>query len=398
MPITLDEALEQVLWHSPELEEENAELTAAVGRSLARDLYSNFPQPPFDRSALDGYAVAAADIVRATCEAPVSLQVVDKLLAGMPARIKMRRGQAIRLTTGCMIPQGADAVIRQEDTDMGTETVRIFRSVAAGGNICRQGEEYGQDTLLLRQGSIIDAATVAVAAGAGFTHLPVRRRAKAAILTTGDEVCQPGVELPIGKIYDSNTVYLMTRLHQLGVETVAALSLADDLKILSSGLRQCAGEADFVLTTGGVSAGEKDLLEQAARAAGAEIIFHGISMKPGMPTLFAVLGDARLLGLSGNPFSAAVPFELLLRPMLAKMTGNPDLNLQKDIAVAAKGFEKASPTRRFLRAFCKQGRVFPPAVQANGQMRSMIGCNCLIDIPAESGAICLGDPVRILWL
>ena len=155
---------------------------------------------------------------------------------------------------------------------------------------------------------------------------------------------------------------------------------------------------DLILTTGGVSVGEKDLLEQAVKAAGAEVIFHGIDIKPGMPTLFAVLGNARLLGLSGNPFSAVVPFELLLRPMLAEMTGDPEPLLRADTAIAAQGFDKASPSRRFLRAFCKQGRVYPPAAQSNGQMRSMIGCNCLIDVPAGSGAIRAGDPVRILWL
>lgn len=398
MPITLEEARDLVLQYTPVLEEEQAPLHEAVGRCLTRDVRSGLPQPPFDRSPLDGYAVVAADIASATPEAPVSLRVVDKLWAGMPARLCIEQGQAVRLMTGCMIPPGADAVIRQEDTDLGGETVRVFHPVDAGKNVCYQGEEYGPDALLLKKGSRIDAAGAAVAAGAGFTHLPVRRRARAVILTTGDEVCQPGTTLPPGKIYDSNTTYLMARLHQLGVETIAALTLADDLKVLADDLRRCAAEADLLLTTGGVSVGEKDLLEQAAKAAGAEVIFHGITIKPGMPTLFAALGDARLLGLSGNPFSAAVPFELLLRPMLAKMTEDPTLELRADTATAAQEFGKSSPTRRFLRAFCEQGRVFPPAAQSNGQMRSMIGCNCLIDVPAGSGMIRPGDPVNILWL
>lgn len=398
MPITLEKARDLVLQYAPVLEEEQAPLHQAVGRCLTRDVRSGLPQPPFDRSPLDGYAVVAADIASATPEAPVSLRVVDKLWAGMPARLCIEQGQAVRLMTGCMIPPGADAVIRQEDTDLGGETVRVFHPVDAGKNVCYQGEEYGPDALLLKKGSRIDAAGAAVAAGAGFTHLPVRRRARAVILTTGDEVCQPGTTLPPGKIYDSNTTYLMARLHQLGVETIAALTLADDLKVLADDLRRCAAEADLLLTTGGVSVGEKDLLEQAAKAAGAEVIFHGITIKPGMPTLFAALGDARLLGLSGNPFSAAVPFELLLRPMLAKMTEDPTLELRADTALAAQEFGKASPTRRFLRAFCEQGRVFPPAAQSNGQMRSMIGCNCLIDVPAGSGMIRPGDPVNILWL
>lgn len=398
MSITLEEARNLVVQYAPVLDEEYVPLLEAVGRLLTRDVRSRFFQPPFDRSPLDGYAVMAADIASATPDAPVKLRVVDKLWAGMPARTGVERGQAVRLMTGCMLPPGADAVIRQEDTDLGTETVQIFRPVGAGKNICYQGEEYGPDALLLKKGSRVDAAGAAVAAGAGFTHLPVRRRAKAVILTTGDEVCQPGTELPAGKIYDSNTAYLTARLHQLGVETVAVLSRGDDLTALSADLCRYAEKADLLLTTGGVSVGEKDLLEQAARAAGAEMIFHGIHMKPGMPTLFAVLGNARLLGLSGNPFSAAVSFELLLRPMLVRMTGDSELGLRADVAMAAQGFGKASPTRRFLRAFCKQGRVYPPEAQSNGQMRSMIGCNCLIDVPDGSGAISPGDSVRILWL
>ena len=398
MSITLEEALNLVVRYAPVLNEEYVPLAESVGRRLTSDIRSAFPQPPFDRSPLDGYAVVAADVASATPDTPVKLQVVDKLWAGMPARVGVKRGQAVRLMTGCMLPSGADAVIRQEDTDLGVEIVQIFRPVASGKNICYRGEEYGTDALLLRRENRVDAASVAVAAGAGFTQLRVRRRARAVILTTGDEVRQPGTVLPAGKIYDSNTAYLSARLHQLGVETVAALTQEDDLTALSAALRRYAGEVDLILTTGGVSVGEKDLLEQAVKAAGAEVIFHGIDIKPGMPTLFAVLGNARLLGLSGNPFSAVVPFELLLRPMLAEMTGDPEPLLRADTAIAAQGFDKASPSRRFLRAFCKQGRVYPPAAQSNGQMRSMIGCNCLIDVPAGSGAIRPGDPVRILWL
>ena len=398
MSITLEEAQNLVVRYAPVLNEEYVPLAESVGRRLTSDIRSAFPQPPFDRSPLDGYAVVAADVASATPDTPVKLQVVDKLWAGMPARVGVKRGQAVRLMTGCMIPSGADAVIRQEDTDLGVEIVQIFRPVASGKNICYRGEEYGTDALLLRRENRVDAASVAVAAGAGFTQLRVRRRARAVILTTGDEVRQPGTVLPAGKIYDSNTAYLSARLHQLGVETVAALTQEDDLTALSAALRRYAGEVDLILTTGGVSVGEKDLLEQAVKAAGAEVIFHGIDIKPGMPTLFAVLGNARLLGLSGNPFSAVVPFELLLRPMLAEMTGDPEPLLRADTAIAAQGFDKASPSRRFLRGFCKQGRVYPPAAQSNGQMRSMIGCNCLIDVPAGSGAIRPGDPVRILWL
>lgn len=398
MSISLEEARRLVLAHTPILEETWVPLTEAVGRCLTRPVTSSLFQPPFDRSPLDGYAVRAADLSAASPDTPVSLQVVDKLFAGMQAECRIGPGQAVRLMTGCMIPPGADAVIRQEDTDLGEQVVQVFSAVSSGQNICRRGEEYVVGDLLLAAGALVDAASAAVAAGAGLSCLPVRRRARAAILTTGDEVCQPGSPLSAGKIYDSNTAYLQARLHQLGVKITDTIRVKDELDALTEALRRAASSADILLTTGGVSVGQKDLLAAAAAAAGAQVVFHGIAMKPGMPTLFATLGDALLLGLSGNPFSAAVPFELLVRAMLAKMTENPHLDLRSGTAVAAQPFTKASPSRRFLRAYCSDGKAYPPAAQSNGQMRSMIGCNCLIDVPAGSGSVCTGDPVRILWL
>ena len=397
MSVTLEEARALVLEHTPVLGEERVPLAEAVGRRLTREVRSELFQPPFDRSPLDGYAVIAADAAEAAPDHPVRLQVVDKLYAGMPSKTGIRCGQAVRLMTGCMIPEGADTVIRQEDTDLGEDTVQIFRSSAAGRNICRRGEEYVPGELLLASGGRVDAAAAAVAAGAGMTELPVRRRPRAVILTTGDEVCQPGTPLASGKIYDSNTAYLQARLRQMGVLSAETIRIGDDLEQLTEVLRRYAGSVELLLTTGGVSVGQKDLMEAAAVAAGARVVFHGIAMKPGMPTLFATLGETLLLALSGNPFSAAVPFELLLRPMLAKMTGEEGLDLRPGTAVAAEGFEKSSPSRRFLRACCREGRAYPPAAQSNGQMRSMIGCNCLIDVPAGSGPIHPGDTVD-LWL
>ena len=153
----------------------------------------------------------------------------------------------------------------------------------------------------------------------------------------------------------------------------------------------------MILTTGGVSVGQKDLLEEAVRACGVQILFHGIAIKPGMPTLLARWDDSLILGLSGNPFSAAVPLELLLRPILAKMTGDPQLEMKRRRGVAADNFIKSSPTRRFLRARIVGRRVELPPAQANGQMRSMVGCNCLVDVPAGSGPIRRGDRVDV-WM
>lgn len=398
MAISVEQAVEQILKNTPVLEEEPASLWESVGRVLARDITAAGIQPPFDRSPLDGYAVIAADLRDASPENPAVLRVVDTLYAGQLSRVPVCRGQAVRLTTGSMIPKGADCIIRQEDTDLGESTVRIRTPGKANGNYCHRGEEYKPGDVLISAGESVNAAVIAVAAGAGLPRLPVLRRPRAAILSTGDEIVQPGQPLPPGKIYDANAAYLAARLRQLGVQVTAMGHVGDDLESISAALERCGPRTDLILTTGGVSVGQKDLLEAAAGHFGARIVFHGISMKPGMPTLFAVKGTRLLLGLSGNPFSAAVAFELLVPPMLAKMTRDTALHLRRERVRTGNSFGKHSPCRRFLRAFCQNGIVWMPEEQSNGQMRSMIGCNCLVDVPAKTGAIDAGETVDIVWI
>lgn len=396
MPITVERAIALALERTSPVPEEPAPLPRALGRVLLRDIQAPMDQPPFDRSPLDGYAVWAQDTAGASPDVPVELNVVETLFAGQTPQKALKPGQAVRLMTGSPLPEGASGVIRQEDTDLGEDRVQIFKGVRPGMNCCLRGEEYRAGDLLLPAGTKLDAAALAVAAGAGITLLPVRRRVRAAVVSTGDELCRPGEPLSPGKIYDSNTAYLEARLEQLSVEVTEVLSAGDDLARIAAALERCAG-CDVILTTGGVSVGQKDLLEAALKELGAEVVFHGIVMKPGMPTLLAQWRGALILGLSGNPFSAAVPFEMLLRPMLAKMTGDPSLEMRRGRGVAANDFVKSSPTRRFLRARVCGERVSMPAAQANGQMRSMVGCNCLIDVPGGSGAVRRGEQVAF-WL
>lgn len=398
MRLTVDQALESALPYVPLIGEEEVPLWDSLGRVLTRDIRATMQQPPFDRSPLDGYAVRGEDIRCAAPGCPAVLQVVDKLYAGAESLVPVEPGQAVRLMTGSMIPKGADCVVRQEDTDFGENQVQIYAAVQPGKNYCHCGEEYGLNDLLLTAGCKIDAAAIAVAAGAGFTLLPVRRRLRVAVVATGDEVRQPGQPLEPGKIYDSNTSYLVARLHQLGVQVTDILSVGDDLREIVTAFEKCASGVDMVLTTGGVSVGQKDLVEEAVTVFGGQVIFHGIAMKPGMPTLFAVKEGILFLGLSGNPFSAAVPFELLFRPILAKMTGDDSLSLKRGTAQADANFGKRSICQRFLRAYSQNGIVTMPREQSNGQMRSMVGCNCLIDIPAGTEKVCKGDTVDIIWL
>ena len=396
MPICVERAVELSRAAAAVLEEEQVPLPQALGRTLRRPVFAPFPQPPFDRSPLDGYALRAADIVSASEEMPALLRVAEKVCAGQVPSRPLAPGQAVRVMTGAMLPPGADCVIRQEDTDLGEERVRIFHAVAAGENRCLAGEEYAAGTLLLDRGTRMDAAALAVAAGAGMERLWVCRRARTAVIATGDELCAPGCPLPPGKVYDANTAYLEARLGQLGMPPDVSIRSGDTLEGIVRALEACAG-SDLIVTTGGVSVGERDLMEPALTAWGAEVIFHGVAMKPGMPTLLARRGGTVVLALSGNPFAAAVAFELFARPVLGWMTEAPGLEMERTTALAAADFQKpGGAVRRYLRGRLERGTVTVPGAQRNGQMRSMVGCNCLVELPG--GAMRRGDRVDILIL
>lgn len=396
MPICVERAVELSRAAAAVLEEEQVPLPQALGRTLRRPVFAPFPQPPFDRSPLDGYALRAADIVSASEEMPALLRVAEKVCAGQVPSRPLAPGQAVRVMTGAMLPPGADCVIRQEDTDLGEERVRIFHAAAAGENRCLAGEEYAAGTLLLDRGTRMDAAALAVAAGAGMERLWVCRRARTAVIATGDELCAPGCPLPPGKVYDANTAYLEARLGQLGMPPDVSIRSGDTLEGIVRALEACAG-SDLIVTTGGVSVGERDLMEPALTAWGAEVVFHGVAMKPGMPTLLARRGGTVVLALSGNPFAAAVAFELFARPVLGWMTEAPGLEMERTTALAAADFQKpGGAVRRYLRGRLERGTVTVPGAQRNGQMRSMVGCNCLVELPG--GAMRLGDQVDILIL
>ena len=396
MPICVERAVELSRAAAAVLEEEQVPLPQALGRTLRRPVFAPFPQPPFDRSPLDGYALRAADIVSASEEMPALLRVAEKVCAGQVPSHPLAPGQAVRVMTGAMLPPGADCVIRQEDTDLGEERVRIFHAAAAGENRCLAGEEYAAGTLLLDRGTRMDAAALAVAAGAGMERLWVCRRARTAVIATGDELCAPGCPLPPGKVYDANTASLEARLGQLGMPPDVSIRSGDTLEGIVRALEACAG-SDLIVTTGGVSVGERDLMEPALTAWGAEVVFHGVAMKPGMPTLLARRGGTVVLALSGNPFAAAVAFELFARPVLGRMTEAPGLEMERTTALAAADFQKpGGAVRRYLRGRLERGTVTVPGAQRNGQMRSMVGCNCLVELPG--GAMRRGDRVDILIL
>ena len=398
MRISLEQALDILKDYITPGKTERKSLEECLGLVLAEDVMAQLDMPPFSRSAQDGYAFRSKDSEGASKEQPVRLKVTGKIYAGDFPKKEVNPGEAIRIMTGAMIPAGADCVLRQEDTDEGEEIVQIYKETEAGCSICFKGEEYKKGHILLRAGTKIDAAALAVVSGNGIMELPVYARVKAAVVSSGSEVVEPGTPLTPGKIYNTNTIYMKARLKQLGANVVMTRTVGDELGIMREALNEAASQSELVVTTGGVSVGQKDLTEEALLSIGAKILFHGIAVKPGMPTLAAEKNGVLFLGLSGNPFSAAIPFEMFVREILAVKMGDLDLKLRKETLTAVTGFSKDSRKRRFLRGKADGKEVWLPDQQANGQMRSMVGCNCLIDIPAGSGPVKAGDRVEVFWL
>ena len=387
--ISVEQAMEQILQYTPVINEtEETELNKAGGRVLAQDMVAEFNNPPFDRSPVDGYACKAEDLAGASSEHPVKLKVMEEIDAGQYSERAVEHGQAVRIMTGAAIPKGCDCCVYQERTDYGEDFVEIYTEQKQWDNYCFTGEDFKKGTTLLKKGTYIGYVEAAVLAGMGAAKVPVYRQPRIVLLTTGDEVVEPGNPLPAGKIYNSNMTMLSARLRELGIEPFYMEAVKDDPQIMAEKLKEAAEQADMIITTGGVSVGKKDIMHESLRLLNAERIFWRVKMKPGMPTLFSVynkegsnesvsekcMAKVPVISLSGNPFGVAVTVELLIRPALEKMMQNPAIGLKEVTGVMADDFVKGIKGRRFIRAYWENGKFhLPNGLHSNGVLSSMAG-------------------------
>lgn len=369
-------------------------LARALGCRLAADIIAPINHPPFPRSPLDGYAVRSGDICYAERAKPVSLKVVGRSYAGLPSTAEVSQGEAVFIMTGGVIPQGADCVVRQEDTDCGADVVRIFAPVTGRNNISPVGEVFKEGEVLVSEGTIIHAAVIAVAAAAGCCDVKAVPRIKAAILTTGDEVRAPGQVLAHGQIYDSNSPYIAARLAELNISLEGQSSCTDRIEDTKEKLNELLRRADVVITTGGVSVGARDIVPDAIRGLGGEVLFHGVAMKPGMPTLFALINGKPMLSLSGNPYSAAVAFEHFGRAIFAALSGNEEMLPAAFEGMMQNEYAKAGNVVRYVHGELKDGRVTVSNEQGNAQLCAFARSNCLVEIRPEEVPLKHGDHVR----
>ena len=395
MSISLEQAWQLIDSRTTCLDTAGLPLFEAVGRALRQDIHAAITQPPFPRSPLDGYALRAADITAASRENPAVLQVIDRSFAGFPAAKTVDTGEAVRIMTGAPIPDGADCVIRQEDTDCGEETVRIYTPLQPHDNYCFAGEDYRAGDLLVSAGSRITAGVCALLSGAGIDRVQVTGLPRVAVISTGSELQKPGTPLSYGKIYDANSAYLMARLRELGIEQATAACVGDDGKALESAFRTALRDYDLVISTGGVSVGQADLVPPTLKALGGEDIFHGIAVKPGMPAAFFTVDGKPVLALSGNPFACVVTFELLGRRALAALSGDAAFLPVTETAKLSGDEKKARPVRRFVSAQLKGGFVSLSPVTQNGRTRMLPEGNCLAELPEGKDPLAAGTELTV---
>ncbi|HEX2421354.1 MAG TPA: gephyrin-like molybdotransferase Glp, partial [Acidimicrobiia bacterium] len=315
--LPLPEAQRQVLGNVPRLPVETVALGAALGLVLARPAVATHPVPPFTNSAMDGYAVRAQDLA----VVPIELKVTEDVPAGSLARGRVEIGTAIKIMTGAPIPEGADAVVRVEDTEQNGETVTIRQRVPAGTSVRAAGGDVAAGSTLVETGLRLNAAHIGVLANNGFARLEVHRRPIVAVASTGDELVpvEDG-ELGPGQIRDSNRPMLVALLEELGVEVIDLGRIPDVEARLLTTLQESTDRSDAIVTSGGVSMGEYDLVKSALKKLG-NVDFWQVAMQPAKPFAFGRLSSTPFFGLPGNPVSSYVAFEQFVRPALLHMMG-----------------------------------------------------------------------------
>ncbi|HZP68706.1 MAG TPA: gephyrin-like molybdotransferase Glp [Pseudolabrys sp.] len=334
----------------PVTETEKVPLHGARGRVLANELKAPVNLPPFDNSAVDGYAVRHADL---RADGDTTLTIAGRLTAGQRETLSLEEGQAIRIFTGAAMPKGADTVFMQEDVKVDGDRVTVPKGLKPGANRRLAGEDVSAGSTVLPSGTVLDAQQIALAAALGVTELVVRRRLKVAIFSTGDEVVEPGTARGAGAIFDSNRALLTGLLDRLGALVTDLGILADDPGMLSAELRRAATGHDLILTSGGMSTGEADFVRKAVEAVG-NLVFWRVAIKPGRPVALGVIPagsgqSAAFVGLPGNPVAVFVTFVRVVKPLLRRLSGARQDRLLPLPVRAAFAYRKKKDRREYVR-------------------------------------------------
>lgn len=395
--VSLQEAIDILNKNVNVLGYEEVDLIKGLNRISAEDIYSKINNPPFNKSAMDGYAIISNEYLKVGDR----LKIIDTVYAGDISRLKVKKGTAIKIMTGAPIPEGSNCVIKQEDITLKNGFIEINKINKVNENICFEGEDISKGSILVSKNKKLNYADIGILASSGINKLKVYKKPKIAFISTGDEVVDIYEEFTEGKIYNSNKYSILSRIEELNYEVSSINHVKDSTKNMGECIGRVSKISDLIITTGGVSVGDKDLIKEAIDIINGEKLFWKITIKPGSAVLCSKLNETLIISLSGNPIASLTTFELLVRTTLEKLSGNGDIQIKREKAYLLGEFNKKSPQLRFIRGrtIYNEGKQCVEIIQTksgNGILSSAIDSNCLIEIQAGNECVKYGELVNII--
>jgi molybdopterin molybdotransferase len=396
--VDIEDARRAVLQSVTALPSEPLAIASALGRTLAEDVRSPAPVPPFDNSAMDGFAVCSEEVTAASERAPVALRLIGESRGGAPAREVLGRGQAVAISTGAVVPSGADAVVPLEQARVNAGSVEILAPAASGAHIRHAGEDVAAGEVVLHAGERLGAAELGVLGTVGRREVRCARRPRVSVLITGDELLAPGEQPRPGAVRDANSHTIPALATRAGAEPVHLARTGDHPAATRAALATALDRAEVTVVCGGVSVGRHDHVRAELAALGARQIFWGVALKPGRPTWFGTLEGALVFGLPGNPVSAMVTFILLVAPALRALQGARG-EQTRATALLASDYEKApgrvEAVRCRVRVEAAALHAEPTGPQGSHVLTSMLGADAVALLPADWQHVPAGTLVQI---
>ncbi|MCP3793819.1 gephyrin-like molybdotransferase Glp [Paenibacillus sp. CH40] len=404
--VQVEEAQSRIASHVKQGEREDVELEQAHGRYLAVDLTAPHPYPRFRRSGMDGYAILGSDTEVCSSGQEIWLHVIDEIPCGTVSDKRVETGMAARIMTGAQLPEGADTVVMLEATQLREENgqtyVGLKKRMEIGKNVTQIGHEIQEGQLLLSKGTCLGAGHISVLATFGVHQVPVYRKPRVAVFSTGSELLAVDEPLQPGKIRNSNTYMLASQIREAGGEPFILQAIHDDLSLARTSVREAIAAYDIVVTSGGVSVGDFDIMGDLVRQEDVNMLFNKVTMRPGSVTTAAVIDGKLLFALSGNPGACFVGCELFVRPTIQMMLSSAHPYLQTWTAKLGADYTKVNNYTRFVRSSLeiRGGQVYaiPARVDESSVMVTIKDSDCLIVIPPTTEGLCEGEEVRVLVL
>lgn len=383
---------------------EKVSLSVALNRVLAQNVLSSIDIPSFNRSTVDGYAVKAADTFEAAEENPIKLKFCGHVAIGELPRVIVENGLAAEIVTGAPLPQGADSVVMIEYTTQQEDTIFVHRPVSISENIMTAGSDIHKNEKVLEKGQVLDSRRIGVLAALGLTEISVYKNPKVAILSTGEEIVEPGKPLSSGKIYDINAHTLSAAVKEIGGEPINLGIIPDNKEMLTKALEKALNLADVVLTSGGVSVGPKDITPKVVNSLGKPgVIISGVAVKPGKPLTISVVNKKIIFSLPGNPTSSLFMFNMFIHPILTKLAGRPEEKRSTIKAITAKKMFPARGRRTFIMVnltFEKSGKIIvnPVPTGLSGAITTLSKADGFIEISEKRQFLDEGEEIEVYLL